>query len=244
MNNNCRLYLRLEKVYNHAKLREKYNRKVKITVRENYNRKERLDMEEKDLVVNGEDTSTTDETNTEGATDNTSTNSNEDLETLKAQFLKLQQDNAKLKKTLDKASSEANEYKKKWKSTQTQAEQEAMEKEEEDKRVREELASLKRENEINKQAKSYLALGYSEEDAIKCSEALLDGNTDELFKIQKKFLEEQALAVKSNKQKSMSNPPSGNGNNEVTKEQFQKMNWKQRQELYNKDKDTYNKLKG
>ena len=42
----------------------------------------------------------------------------------------------------------------------------------------------------------------------------------------------------------MSNPPSGNGNNEVTKEQVQKMNWKQRQELYNKDKDTYNKLKG
>lgn len=200
-------------------------------------------MEEKDLVVDENNTST-DETNTEGATDDTSTNTNEDLETLKAQLAKVQQDNAKLKKSLDKASSEANDYKKRWKSTQTQAEQEAIEKEEEDKRVREELANLKRENEINKQAKSYLALGYSEEDAIKCSQALLDGNTDELFKIQKKFLEEQALAIKSNKQKAMSNPPSGNGNNEVTKEQFRKMNWKQRQELYNKDKDTYNKLKG
>lgn len=198
---------------------------------------------EKDLVVENE-TNTTDETNTDNATDNTETNSSDELATLKAQFEKLQQDNAKLKKSLDRASSEANDYKKKWKSTQTQAEQEAMEKEEEDKRVREELANLKRENEINKQAKSYLALGYSEEDAIKCSQALLDGNTDELFAIQKKFLEEQTLAIKSNTQKAMSSPPSGNGNNEVTKEQFQKMNWKQRQELYNKDKDTYNKLKG
>ena len=235
-------FLRLEKVYKHAKLREKYNRKLKITVRENYNRKERFEME-KDLVVENE-TNTTDETNTDNATDNTETNSSDELATLKAQFEKLQQDNAKLKKSLDRASSEANDYKKKWKSTQTQAEQEAMEKEEEDKRVREELANLKRENEINKQAKSYLALGYSEEDAIKCSQALLDGNTDELFAIQKKFLEEQTLAIKSNTQKAMSNPPSGNGSNEVTKEQFQKMNWKQRQELYNKDKETYNKLKG
>lgn len=198
-------------------------------------------MEEKDLVVDVDNTST-EETNTENTEKETNTNDN--LETLKAQFAKLQQDNAKLKKSLDKASSEANDYKKKWKSTQTQAEQEAMEKEEEDKRVREELATLKRENDINKQAKSYLALGYSEEDAIKCSQALLDGNTDELFRIQKKFLEEQRLTIKSEKQKAMSNPPSGNGSNEVTKEQFKKMNWKQRQELYNKDKDTYNKLKG
>lgn len=198
-------------------------------------------MEEKDLVVDVDNTSTEDNN-----TDNVDkgTNTNDDLETLKAQLIKAQQDNVKLKKSLDKASSEANDYKKKWKSTQTQAEQEAMEKEEEDKRVREELANLKRENEINKQAKSYLALGYSEDDAIKCSQALLDGNTDELFRIQKKFLEEQRLTIKSEKQKAMSNPPSGNGNNEVTKEQFKKMNWKQRQELYNKDKDTYNKLKG
>lgn len=198
-------------------------------------------MEEKDLVVDVDNTSTEDN-NTENV--EKETNTNDDLETLKAQLIKAQQDNVKLKKSLDKASSEANDYKKKWKSTQTQAEQEAMEKEEEDKRVREELANLKRENEINKQAKSYLALGYSEDDAIKCSQALLDGNTDELFRIQKKFLEEQRLTIKSEKQKAMSNPPSGNGNNEVTKEQFKKMNWKQRQELYNKDKDTYNKLKG
>lgn len=196
---------------------------------------------EKDLVVDVDNTST-EETNTDNV--EKETNTNDDLETLKAQLIKAQQDNAKLKKSLDKASSEANDYKKRWKSTQTQAEQEAMEKEEEDKRIREELANLKRENDINKQAKSYLALGYSEDDAIKCSQALLDGNTDELFRIQKKFLEEQRLTIKSEKQKAMSNPPSGNGNNEVTKEQFKKMNWKQRQELYNKDKDTYNKLKG
>lgn len=197
-------------------------------------------MEEKDLVIDVNNASN-EETTVETETNN-EVNSNEELETLKAQLVKAQQDNAKLKKSLDKASSEANDYKKRWKSTQTQAEQEAIEKEEEDKRIREELATLKRENEINKQAKSYLALGYSEEDAIKCSKALLDGNTDELFSIQKKFLEEQALVIKSNKQKSMSSPPSGNDNT-ISKEQFDRMNWKQRQELYKKDKDTYNKLK-
>ena len=171
-------------------------------------------------------------------------NPNEELETLKAQNLKLQQDFEKMKKAFNKSSSEASEYKKKWKSTQTEAEQKAIEKEEEDKQVREELNKLKRENEINKHTNNYLGIGYSKEDATKFSEALYDGNTDEMLRIQKKVMEEKALAIKSDAQKSMSNPPSGNGNETITKEQFQKMNWKEKQELYTKDRATYDKLKG
>ena len=170
-------------------------------------------------------------------------NPNEELETLKAQNLKLQQDFEKMKKAFNKSSSEASEYKKKWKSTQTEAEQRAIEKEEEDKQIREELNKLKRENEINKQAKNYLGLGYSAEDATKFSEALYDGNTEEMLRIQAKVMAEKELAIKSNAQKSMSNPPSGNGEKTITKEQFQKMNWKEKQELFSKDRETYNKLK-
>lgn len=196
-------------------------------------------MEENNLETQVEETTTETQVNEEQQN-----NANDDIETLKAQNLKLQQDMAKMKKALDKSSSEASEYKKKWKSTQTEAEQKAIEKEEEDKQVREELNKLKRENEINKQAKNYLGLGYSEEDATKFSEALYDGNTDEMLRIQKKVMEEKALAIKSDAQKSMSNPPSGNGNKTITKEQFQKMNWKEKQELYTKDRATYDKLKG
>lgn len=195
-------------------------------------------MEENNLETQVEETTTETQVNEE------QNNANEDVETIKAQYLKLQQDMAKMKKALDKSSSEASEYKKKWKSTQTEAEQKAIEKEEEDKQVREELNKLKRENEINKQAKNYIGLGYSEEDATKFSEALYDGNTDEMLRIQKKVMEEKTLAIKSDAQKSMSNPPSGNGNKTITKEQFQKMNWKEKQELYTKDRATYDKLKG
>lgn len=200
-------------------------------------------MEENNLVVN--EGVNVEENTTETNTDeNNSTDVNAELETVKAQLLKAQQDNAKLKNSLNKASSEASEYKKRWKSTQTEAEQRAIEKEEDDKRVRDELEKLKRANELNKHIQNCLSLGYQKDDAQAYAEAILDGNTDEMYRIQKKVAEEQALAIKSNNQKAMSSPPSGNGKNEVTKEQFAKMNWRQRQELYNKDKDTYNKLKG
>lgn len=194
-------------------------------------------MEENNLETQVEETTTETQVNEE------QNNANEDVETIKAQYLKLQQDMAKMKKALDKSSSEASEYKKKWKSTQTEAEQRAIEKEEEDKQIREELNKLKRENEINKQAKNYLGLGYSAEDATKFSEALYDGNTEEMLRIQAKVMAEKELAIKSNAQKSMSNPPSGNGEKTITKEQFQKMNWKEKQELFSKDRETYDKLK-
>ena len=56
-------------------------------------------MEEKDLVIDVNNASN-EETNVETETNN-EVNSNEELETLKAQLIKAQQDNAKLKKSLD-----------------------------------------------------------------------------------------------------------------------------------------------
>ena len=91
---------------------------------------------------------------------------------------------AKLKRGLDKASSEAADYKNKWKSSMTEQEKASQEKAEREAEREERYNALLRENGINKFAKNFMALGYSEAQAEQAATAQYDGDTDSLFKIQ------------------------------------------------------------
>lgn len=91
---------------------------------------------------------------------------------------------AKMKRQLDKASSEAAEYKKKFRATQSEKEIMDAEKAEAQARRDEEFEAMKREITINKLAKNYMALGYSSEMAEAAATADVDNDSETRFKIQ------------------------------------------------------------
>lgn len=110
------------------------------------------------------------------------------------QLQQLMIENAKLKRAMDKASSEAADYKKKYNATLSEKEQADMQKAEEQARRDERLAELERENSIHKFTESFLDLGYDKESAIAAATAQVDNDVDTLFKLQKKVLDEKVLA--------------------------------------------------
>lgn len=91
---------------------------------------------------------------------------------------------AKQKRTIDKLSSEAADYKRKWKDTLSTQEQASMEKAEAEAAKEEEYKKLLKENTVFKSEKNYLVLGYDEKQAHDAAVAQYDGDYETLYKIQ------------------------------------------------------------
>lgn len=130
--------------------------------------------------------------------------------TAEEQIAKLLAEQKKLKAAMDKAASEAAEYKKKYRATLSEKEQLDMEKAEREAQLRAEFEQLKRENTINKMAKSFIGMGYSEDQAIKAATAQLDGDFEEFTRIQSAFLTARDKAKEAEWMKKMPTPPAGN----------------------------------
>ena len=110
------------------------------------------------------------------------------------QMQQLMIENAKLKRAMDKAASEAADYKKKYNATLSEQEKASLEKAEEQARRDERLAELERENSIHKFTESFLDLGYDKESAIAAATAQVDNDVETLFKLQKKVIDDKVLA--------------------------------------------------
>lgn len=119
---------------------------------------------------------------------------------------------AKLKRTNDKLSSEAADYKRKWKDTLSTQEKASMEKAEAEAARDEHMKQLEREVAVFKSEKSFVLLGYSEEQAHNAAIAQYDHDTDTLFKIQKEV--QDGLIKKQQEEWLKTRPPvqTGGGN--------------------------------
>ena len=119
---------------------------------------------------------------------------------------------AKLKRTNDKLSSEAAEYKRKWKDTLSVQEKASMEKAEAEALREEHMKQLEKENAVFKSEKSFVLLGYGEEQAHNAAVAQYDHDTETLFKIQKEV--QDALIKKQQEEWLKTRPPiqTGGGN--------------------------------
>ena len=87
------------------------------------------------------------------------------------QMQQLMLENAKLKKSFDRASSEAADFKKKYNATLSDAQKASQEKAEKEAERDELLKNLTRENSVNKLAKNFLTLGYAADMAEKAAAA-------------------------------------------------------------------------
>lgn len=118
-------------------------------------------------------------------------------------------ENAKLKRAMERANSEAADYKKKYNATLSEQERASQEKAEAEARRDERLAELERENSIHKYTESYLDLGYDKESAIAAATAQVDNDVETLFKLQKKIIDEKVLAKEQELIKDMPRAKSG-----------------------------------
>lgn len=93
-------------------------------------------------------------------------------------------ENAKLKRLLDKATSEAADYKKKFRATQSEKEILDAEKAEAQAKRDEEFADMKRRLAISDMTEKYVSLGYPVELAKQAAAADVDQDAETRFKIQ------------------------------------------------------------
>ena len=178
-------------------------------------------------------------TNTTVATDDTP----KQTKTAEEQLAELLAENKRLKKAVDKGASDAASWKKKYMDTQSESEKLSMEKAERDAALKEELETLRRESKVNKYAKSFMSIGYSEEMATKAAEAQFDGDTDELFRIQKIYASETEKRIRADIMKSMPVPSTSNDDSiQLTQEQFDAMTYREQLDLFEKHPSVYEKL--
>lgn len=180
---------------------------------------------------------TTEAENTEG------TEPKVETKTAEEQMAELLAENKRLKKAVDKSSSDASSWKKKYMDTQSESEKLSMEKAERDAAIKEELEALRKESAINKFAKSFMSCGYSEELATKAAEAQYTGDTDELFRIQKAHMDNMEKKIRADIMKTMPAPATGNDDDiQLTQEQFDAMSYREQLELYEKHPSVYEKF--
>ena len=96
----------------------------------------------------------------------------------------------KLKEALSRANGDAAEWKRKYRATLDDAKRAEEERAEKDRERDEELATLRKERQIDKLMSQYLAAGYSAELAAASAKAQAEGDTETVVANQLKFIEE------------------------------------------------------
>ena len=103
-----------------------------------------------------------------------------------------------LKDALSKANSQAAEYKRAWREKQTEAERAEAERAEREKAVEDELRQLRRDKTVSGYIAQCLALGYTQDLAVRAAEAMADGNNADIFACQQEFLEAKQKEIEAN----------------------------------------------
>ena len=188
-------------------------------------------------VVEGqENTQPTDDKKPVETPENDKKHSEEDVQKLMTELAKARRDR-------DKASSEAAEFKKKYRESLSEVEQANMEKAEREAAREEEFKALKREVEINRLEKTYLAMGWTADEASRMATAEADGDMDAKLKVMTEAQERQKKDLEKNILASYGNVNVGaSGSSTVTPEQFEKMSIAERTALFRENKAEYDRL--
>ena len=118
---------------------------------------------------------------------------------------------ARLKRATDKATSEAADYKRKWKESMSEQEAANAEKAEAEARKEERLKELERNEKIHGLMENYMDLKYTKEQAKRAAEAMVDGDMDVVFKVQEEVENQKLKAKEEEWLKSRPEPAAGKG---------------------------------
>ena len=117
----------------------------------------------------------------------------------------------RLRDALTKSNSEAADYKRQLRARQTDEEAAAQKAAENQAKMEQELAELRKEKSISVTKAKYLALGYPEEMAQQSAEALYGNDLDTVFDNQKKFVDEVRKSASADALKAQPGLSSGKG---------------------------------
>ena len=148
------------------------------------------------------------------------------------------------KDTADKYASEAAQYKRQLKERMSAEEAEKAQRDEDQKALKEELENLRRERSIDQTTARFMGLGFDEKLAAETAKAYVDGDSETVFKNQAKFLVDREKAIKAEVIRNTPTPPAGNGDNKISKEDFQKMNLVEKQKFAVENPERYKEFYG
>ena len=103
----------------------------------------------------------------------------------------------KLKAALSKANSDAAEWKRQFREKQTEAERAEAERKEHEAAVEDELRTLRRDKSVSGYVAQYLALGYTQELALKAAEATADNDAATIMSCQQEYIEAKTKEIEA-----------------------------------------------
>lgn len=158
---------------------------------------------------------------------------NEQIKNLTAQL-------EKSKQAYNSASSDAADWKKKYRDTQDEATRKEADRNEEMETLKRKVAEFERQTVVATNKAAYIAMGYPEELATKKAEYLADNDVDSAMKVERDFLDYHDKAIKSESLRNMVTPASGFQNDAtITKEKFKNMSLRERTQLRAEHPDVY-----
>lgn len=149
----------------------------------------------------------------------------------------------RLKNANSKANSEAAEWKRKHNALLTEEEQKRVADAEALEAALKRVEVLEREKTVSEYKSKYIALGYDEKMATETASALAAGDFEKVFANSEKFKADFEKRVRAEVLKDTPKPDRNqNEGTSVTKEQFDKMGYTERQKLFSENKALYDEF--
>lgn len=150
----------------------------------------------------------------------------------------------RLKSSLNKATSEASEWKKKHNALLTEDQRKSEEENEAMNALKDELETLRKEKTVSSFTAKLLENGFAKEEASKGAQSLADGDIDAFFSTLSTYKGNLEKTIKSELLKNNPVPDSHGGNNTImTKEKYDKLSLHEKMVFMSEHPDEYASLK-
>lgn len=148
------------------------------------------------------------------------------------------------KDVFDKASSQAAEYKRQLREKMDADEAAKAQADEVLEAMKTELEQLRADKAIGEHTAKFLELGYDQKLARETAEAMHKGDMATVFKNQAKFVADREKALRAEIMRDTPTPPAGNGDKEMSKEDFAKMTLAEKQKFAQDQPELFKKFYG
>lgn len=162
------------------------------------------------------------------------------LSDLEAKIKQLEAENGKLRQANTNASADASRWKKQYQEKLSEEDRKKEEQAEQEATLRKELDALRAERNVANHKSQFLSIGFDDGLAQEMAENLNAGDTAKVFDGLRKFVAAHDKQLKENAFRSNPTLPGGSAEKAVSKEQFDKMGYAERVEVFEKYPDLYN----